>query len=79
MVLPYVKCSTESPDAVADKVVQETVTQANLYNEALVSAIVSGATAKEYTKDASAFDAILKEGSNLKLTINLSVYHLLVF
>lgn len=59
-ILPYVNVAAVTPDAVADKVVQETITQANLYNEALVTAIAAAADAKTYTKNASAFDAILE-------------------
>ena len=59
-VLPYVNVATVSPDAVADKVIQETVIQSNIYNQALVAAIVSAADAKTYTKDATAFDAVLE-------------------
>ena len=54
-ILPYVNVAGVTPDAVADKVVQETIWQANLYNQALVAAIASAADVQTYTKDASAF------------------------
>lgn len=59
-ILPYVNVAAVTPDAIADKVIQETVLQANKYNEALITAISSAAEAKEYTKDATAFAAVLE-------------------
>ena len=59
-ILPYVNVAAVTPDAVADKVVQESVQQANLYNKALVAAITSAADAKTYTKAATAFNAVLE-------------------
>lgn len=65
-ILPYVNVQTVSPDAVGDKVVQETLKGANLYNGALVTAITAAATAKEYTKDAGAFSALVEGVSDFK-------------
>jgi hypothetical protein len=66
-IIPYVNVATVSPDAVADKVIQETISQANIYNRELISAIVSAAEAKTYTNGASAFDAILEGIRNFKI------------
>lgn len=66
VVLPYVNHATVSADVIGDKLIQETVKQANLYNEALISAINSGATAKTYTKDETAFEALLEAVSKFK-------------
>lgn len=65
-ILPYVNHATVSSDVIGDKLVQETIKQANLYNEALVAAINTAAEAKTYTKDASAFSALVEAVSDFK-------------
>ena len=65
-ILPYVNHATVSADVVGDKVIQETISQANLYNEQLVAALTSAAEAKTYTKDASAFSALVEAVSDFK-------------
>lgn len=65
-IIPYVNYQTVSADVVGDKIVQETVAQSNLYNAALITAITSAATAKTYTKAATAFSALVEAVSNFK-------------
>ena len=65
-IVPYVNVQNVSADVIGDKVVQETIGQANLYNEGLISAIGTGATAKTYTKDATAFSALVEAIADFK-------------
>lgn len=65
-ILPYVNHATVSADVVGDKVIQETIAQANKFNEGLVDALVAAATAKTYTKDATAFSALVEAVSDFK-------------
>lgn len=65
-IVPYVNFQTVSADVIGDKVIQETMAQANLYNEKLVAAIHSAAEAKTYTKDATAFSALVEAVSDFK-------------
>ena len=71
-ILPYVNVATVSADAVGDKVIQETMKGANVYNQALVTAITSAAQAKEYTKDAGAFAALVEAISDFKVDNKIS-------
>lgn len=48
-VLPYVNFATVSADVVGDKVVQETIEAANLWNVKGEAAMVAGGTKKSYT------------------------------
>ena len=65
-ILPYVNVANVSPDAVADKVVQETIQEANIYNEKFLAALVSGGEAKTYSKNAGAFKALAEGISKFK-------------
>ena len=65
-IIPYVNFATISADVVADKVIQETLAQANLYNEGLIAAIEAAATAKTFTKDIGNFAALVEAVGNFK-------------
>jgi hypothetical protein len=59
-IIPNVNAATVSADLVADKVIQETLQQMNLWHTAAITAIEAGAEVKTYTHDANAYAAILE-------------------
>jgi len=66
-VIPHVNYATVSPDLIASKVAQESIKISNLRNEAFVTALLAGATAKEFTNAATAYTAILEGLKNFKV------------
>lgn len=58
-VIPYANFATVGPDVVESKIAQEAMVRANLFNTDLVAALVGGAEAKTYTKDATALAGLL--------------------
>ena len=50
-VIPHCNFATVSAAVVGDKVVQDTITCANMWNQAYLAALVEGGTAKTYTGD----------------------------
>lgn len=58
-VLPHVNFATVAASVVESKVIQETLKRANLFNEEFVAALLAGATAKTYKKDAKGTAALL--------------------
>jgi len=71
-IIPYVNVAAVTPDAIGDKVIQETIQQSNLYNVAFLTALAAGATAKEYTHDATAFAALLEGIADFKVDNKIS-------
>ena len=47
-VIPHCNFATVSADVIGDKVVQDTITCANMWNQAYLAALVAGGTAKTY-------------------------------
>lgn len=65
-IIPYANHQTVSADVVGDKVVQEAIEAANQHNKAAVTAMVSAAVAKTYTKAIKAYEALVEAISNFK-------------
>lgn len=66
-VLPRVNFATVSADVVADKVIQETISAANVHNVKFIDALVAAATAKTSTKDDDAYEKIVDAIKDFKV------------
>lgn len=66
-IIPNVNAATVSADLVADKVIQETLQQMNLWHTAAITTILAGATAKTYTNGSNAYAALLEGIKDFKV------------